>query len=510
MKYSKQFIVVILGILLSTVELSSQSPQTDSAINYWPTSTPEKQGFNSLELAKLFDNVKDNNIDLNSIIIIRNGHLILEAYLYPFQKNVIHDIASVTKSITSLATGIAIDKGYIKSVNEPVLGFFSDRSVAHLNENKKALTIEHLLTMTSALCRNFQEGEEQTVLMRQSGDCVQYFLDLPLVDTPGKKFVYSSLAPHILSTIITRTTGMNLLEFTQKNLFQPLGIKDVRWEAEQNGNTNGWGDLFIAPVDLAKIGYLVLNDGIWEGNRVISKEWIKRSSQPHVYEDSGTAYGYLWWLPLERLGLFEGRGRGGQRLIIWPQKNIIVILIGNGGYTLGDIGEYIARAFASDTSLPENPKAVKLLEQKINEASKAPASKPVTTLPALAKTLSGKEYFLETNSLGLLSFTMVNGTGKEDTIKMSYEGVHTVLPVGLDDVYRISNTSKYNLPAGAKGSWTSENTFCFTYNEPSNDRLLQFQIEFKSNLVELKVSERTGLFGEITIKGRMRQSQGKN
>jgi len=506
-------ITYLLGILLVSIACSQPLAET-SITDYWPDKTwrkssPEIQGINSEELVKLFDYVREKNINLNSIIIIRNGYLVLEAYIYPFERDIIHDIASVSKSITSLATGIAIDRGYIKDVNQPVFSFFKDRSVLNPDGIKNSLTIEHLLTMSSALCRNFSEGEAQTGYMRESKDGLQYMLDLPLVGKPGEKFVYSSIAPHFISAIISRTTGVNLLEFTRKNLFEPLAITNIQWPADRQGNTHGWGDLCINPLDLARIGYLVLNKGNWAGRQVVSKEWIDRSSQPHIYEDSGTAYGYLWWIPLGLPGLFEGRGRGGQRLIIWPQKNIVVVLIGNGEYTLGGIGDFLGRAIVSDEPLPENPQAQQQLEEKIVEAGTAPQPKPVAPLPALANQISGKEYILDANSLGINSFTLIFEQNHDPLIKLLvYDGmagklIPKEIPIGLDDVYRISNSSQYNLPAGAKGSWTSDNEFEFMYNEAANDRCFHFRIHFKDKFIELKATEDTGLFDAITIRGSM-------
>ncbi len=303
---------------------------------------------------------------------------------------------------------------------------------------------------------------------------------------------------------------MSLLEFAQKNLFEPLSITNIRWPADRQGNTYGWGDLCITPPDLAKIGYLVLNKGNWGGRQIISQEWIRQSAQAQIYEDSGTAYGYLWWIPLDTPGLFEGRGRGGQRLIIWPQKNMVVVLLGNGEYTLGGIGEFIQRAIAADGPLAENPKTFKLLKNKIREASTAPLPKPVAPLPALADKISGQEYFLDDNPLGLDSFSLVFEQDRDPIIKVSSinrltgKPIIKVIPLGLDDVYRISNTSPYDLPAGAKGFWTPENDFEFIYNEAANNRLLRFRLHFEEQSVELNVTEDTGLFDEIVLNGTKR------
>jgi CubicO group peptidase (beta-lactamase class C family) len=509
--------VLCLSIMLMyPADAGFYSSQHIDTSGYWPdqiwrTCSPEKQGLQSAELVKLFDYVTEKNIALNSIIIIRNGYMILEAYFYPYQKNVIHDVASVTKSITSLATGIVVDQGYIKNVDEKVLAYFKNRPVLNLDDNKNSLTVKHLLTMTSALCRDFGEGEAQTGQMRQSPDGIQYMLNLPVSEKPGEHFIYSSIAPHLLSAVISRATGMNLLEFSRKNLFEPLGITNIQWPADRQGNTYGWGDLCITPTDLAKIGYLVLNKGNWKGKQVVSREWIKQSAQPQIYEDEGTAYGYLWWIPLDTPGLFEGRGRGGQRLVIWPQKNMVVVLIGNGEYTLGGIGDFILRAIAADGPLPENLKTYKLLENKIKEAATAPSPKPIVPLPDLARKISGQEYFFDANPLGINSFSLVFEQDRDPIIKVSSidgmtgKSILKVIPIGLDDVYRISNTSQYDLPAGAKGFWTAENDFKFIYNEAANNRLLHFRLHFGEQSIDLIVTEGTGLFDEIILKGKMCQ-----
>ena len=156
-------ILVICLFLWPMFGLTTKSAITDTRYypsDTWRTSTPEAQGLDSTQLAKMFDFVIKNDIHIHSLLLIRNGYLVLEAYFYPNSKGVVHDVASVTKSITSILTGISIDKGFIKSVNQPVLDFFADRKIANLSEYKKNLTIEHLLTMRTGLCRNYARGEQ--------------------------------------------------------------------------------------------------------------------------------------------------------------------------------------------------------------------------------------------------------------------------------------------------------------------------------------------------------------
>ena len=500
-------------LLLLSVAIGSPEPLKPD--EYWPardwrTSSPERQGISSEELGKLMDQIKERGIEVDSIVVIRNGYVVLDATFYPFPKGSVHDIASVTKSITSLATGIAIDRHFIKDVREPVPGFFKDRSTLSSDGKKRNLTIENLLTMTSGLCRDIDEGEEQTGRMEQSGDGVQYMLDRPLVSEPGSDFVYCSLGPHLLSAILTRATGMNLQRFAEANLFAPLGIHGVLWDSDSQGNSHGWGDLFIRPMDLARIGYLMLREGRWDGKQVVSREWVRASSKARVFESGGTGYGYLWWVPKEPKNLYEGRGRGGQRLEIWPAKNLVVVLIGSGGYTLGGIGGSILGAIKSDGLLPDNPGAERLLEEKLEAASRAPLPAPVSALPAMATKVSGKNFLMEPNPLGMRSFTLVFSSDKEASLRLYVDqghpmGAHVgkVIPVGLDGVYRLANTSKNNLTAAARGSWVSDRDFVVAYKEASNNKNWRFNLHFDEDSARCTVTEATGLIDETTVRARM-------
>ncbi len=295
MKYLN-FIEITLFIIATALivagsnnnESSTYSPETNRR-----NSTPEEQGIDSEQLARTFDFIKEYNINIHSLLLIRNGYMVMEAYFYPNSKGIIHDVASVTKSITSILIGIAIDKGYIKSVHQPVLDFFDGRKIANLDDRKKRLTIEQLLTMQTGFCRDFPDGERQLDDMRQTNDWMQYMLDQPMLAEPGTEFTYCTCGTHLLSAIITQATGMNELEFAKKYLFEPLGIHYVIWPADPQGNNTGGFDLHLHAIDMAKIAYLLLNDGIWNGKQIVSKKWIQQSTTIHFTLDDGERYGYL-------------------------------------------------------------------------------------------------------------------------------------------------------------------------------------------------------------------------
>ncbi len=495
MKYLKfiEASIFIIAITLVITGTTNHSSATYFPTVEWRTSAPEQQGIDSEKLAKAFDFVKENDVNIHSLILIRNGYLVLEAYFYPNSKGIIHDVASVTKSITSILIGIAIDKGFIKSINQPVMDFFLGREIANFDARKEWLTIEHLLTMRTGFCRNFQDGERQLDEMRRTDDWVQFMLDQPMLVDPGTEYAYCTGGTHLLSAIITQATGMNELEFAQKYLFEPLGINDVIWPADPQGNNTGGFDLHLQSLDMAKIGYLLLNNGYWNGKQIVSKKWVEQSTEVHVTLDDGERYGYLWWSPDENPDLSEARGRGGQRIIFSNQKNVVVVFTGNG-FEPGGIGKVLAPSLISDEPLPENPGRFKLLKNKIEAVVKTPVPKPVSDLPTIAQEIAGITCFFGQNPLGLISFSLSFENDAEAKLILTEDDHYEENLVGLDGVYRFSNNSALGTPEALKGSWISDHEFELIYNEFANNHLWNFRFRFEKDKVLVRCVENTGLF----------------
>ncbi len=312
MKKISQTIIVLITFYLACICYGSNQEILKDLwpTQGWKTATPESQGLDSEELVKAFDFIRENDINIHSMMIIRNGYLVLDAYFYPYALGTVHDLASVTKSVTSALIGIAIDKGYIKNVHQPIVDFFPEYEVEYLDEYKKMLTLEHLLTMRSGFDCGFQPGEQELFEMFESDHWIQYTLNLPMTAEPGIQWAYCSPNIHLLSAIITKTTGMNALDFARKYLFEPLVFGEVIWPSDPHGINYGWGDLHITPHDMAKIGYLYLNNGVWEDKPLVSVEWIAKSKPNHVKFQDGGGYGYLWWDPGHTPGFYEAVGRG--------------------------------------------------------------------------------------------------------------------------------------------------------------------------------------------------------
>ncbi|MDJ0721519.1 MAG: serine hydrolase [Desulfobacterales bacterium] len=295
----------------------------------WPTAPPETQGMRSGVLAEMLAYIEERSLHIDSILIVRNGHLVLDAYFWPFKPGEKHIIYSCTKSVMSALIGIAVDKGYIQSVDQPVTDFFPDRSLARLDARKASMTLENLLTMTSGLdCRDSYLYRWQGLIeMRTSDDWAQYVLDLPMAATPGDQFEYCNGVSHLLSVIIHNATGMRTLAFARQHLFGPLGIQDVGWDTSPQGVDIGYGEMRLRPHDMARLGWLYLNRGRWADRQIVPEAWVTASTRGHVDATLFDRYGYQWWV--EDSGYYAAVGFKGQRIFVLPQKNMVAVFTGD-------------------------------------------------------------------------------------------------------------------------------------------------------------------------------------
>ena len=232
----------------------------------WPTSPPEEQGFDSAALAQVIEQIDEQGLPIDSIQATRNGVLILDAYFYPYLGETRHDIASVTKSVTSTLVGIAVDRGLL-SLDQGLLATFPDLAPPPSNDGKADIDLRDLLTMTSGLDCGLSPGEPELYETLASDHFVKYALGVPMAAPPGTQWAYCSPGSHLLSAMLAKASGTSTLDFAQKNLFGPLGITDVLWPEDPQGVQFGWGDLQLHPRDMARIGLLFANEGSWNGAR---------------------------------------------------------------------------------------------------------------------------------------------------------------------------------------------------------------------------------------------------
>ena len=371
---SSVFLLLVL-LISSCVNITKGTKQEERQI-FWESSTPEEQGMDSATLTEIFEHVEEQHKDIHSLLVIRNGYIVLEVYYHPYTWDRKHIINSCTKSFLSALAGIAIDEGYIHDGNSRVLGYFSEYDIANNDELKKRIEIEHLLTMTSGIDWPQYGRNNISDRMVRSNDWISFILDRPMAAEPGSQSNYSNGDTHLLSAIIQETTGKTALEFGWEHLFRPLGISDVRWDYDPQGINIGSATMYIIPRDMAKLGYLYLSDGMWEGETIIPSTWVDLSFQSHTkIETAGGAadYGYYWWIYPER-GLYEAWGGQGQRIGVFPDLNIVTVMTSDipddkpRSPFFSSIYDYITESAKSTNALPENPEALAELERWIEVA----------------------------------------------------------------------------------------------------------------------------------------------
>ena len=319
-------------------------------------------------LVATFDYIAEQDAEVHSVLIVRNGYLVTEAYFHPYRQSRKHFIRSCTKSFLSALVGIAIEEEYL-NLDDKVLDFFPDRDIANEDPRKRAMTVEHLLLMRSGLDwpeSSVSYGSADNVLwqMMDSQDWVQFVLDRPMATEPGATFNYSTGDPQLLAAVLEEATGMSTRKFARTHLFEPLGVSSDHWDwrSAPEGVAFGGGGLNITPRAMAKFGYLYLEGGAWNGRQIVPADWVEASvADPH--------YGYQWW----RLsnGGYAALGYGGQRIVVVPDLEIVVVITGEfSGTTSRYLADtFIVPAAKSSEPLPENPEGVALLEFRIDEVA---------------------------------------------------------------------------------------------------------------------------------------------
>ena len=302
----------------------------------WSLAAPADVGMDAAVLNQAVSRLPAAEVHLlSSMIIMRNGKPVLEQYWGGYNKDTLHDMRSATKSITSLMAGIAIDKGMLGGVDEPI-----DKHLGAAYPGAsglgQAIALKHLLTMSSGLACNDRSmsspGNEE--LMYKQTDWVRHFVNLPVVTSAGKVTHYCTGGVVAIGRIVAEASKLKIPDFSARYLFNPIGIHSVRWAAFDNlQQTDTGGHLYMRPRDMAKIGQLVLQGGKWNGVQVVSAEWIAQSTSMHTTMDRTERYGYLWWLRTFNVGsksyqAHYATGNGGQYIIVIPELAIVAAFTG--------------------------------------------------------------------------------------------------------------------------------------------------------------------------------------
>ena len=308
---------------------------------YWPTkdwkvSTAKDVGMNYLKLNEIDSYIRAKRCSrLYSVLVVKNGHIVLEKYYNGFNSSKKNVIMSIIKSIMSILIGIACDQGLIRSLDDRFSSYFPEYFKSDTDPVKRQITIQNILTMTSGLYWVSGVHNNQPLARRiaMSKDWVESILNLPQKDKPGTQFQYKEIEFILLSALIAKISGMNAYEFAKKHLLDPLGVESPPWKINCKNIAHNYvwiGDqaednLKLSARDLTKIGYLYLNNGQWEERTIVSREYIQASLLPNTSENF-TSYGFMWWL---ENGNFKASGWGGQTVAVLPAYDLIVVIQGN-------------------------------------------------------------------------------------------------------------------------------------------------------------------------------------
>jgi CubicO group peptidase (beta-lactamase class C family) len=515
----------------------------------WPVSTPEEQGMDSAFLAHLIETVGTYKQD--SLTIIRHGKIVADTYYAPYIAGVSHDLRSVTKSVVGTLIGITIQHDVLDSIDHPVLDLFADRNISNVDDNKRAMTVQNLLDMTSGIkwVERALTPDETIVRMFASPDRTGFVLNQPMAGTPGATFNYNGGNAYLLSALITKKTGQNAFDFAKKELFEPLGIKSAKWgSVDAQGVIDGQAGLFLSPYDMARIGYLYLHNGMWEGRQIIPSSWVDRAKAGPVKATSGFRYGNLWWSDPEK-GAYMARGRYSQLILVIPKLDVVAVMTGirRDRDPTSALVDDISYAVKSDGPLPADPTATALLTNAIRQAATekpandlyltseliddiSNAGEPYERLPAdpfakalrtdairqaatekpsavgatseQAKAVSGKAYEFADNVLHLRAFTLNFLDSDSSWVRTTSTG-HADHPtdriavlVGLDGMYRRSPPAPYGINA-ARGRWINEHTFAIERRILGHGETETWALTFYGDKVTVNFENTDGFKAEL-------------
>lgn len=328
-------ILIITGQVLVAQSSYRYNPP-ENLNDGWPTNDLRTILKDTSLLYKMFNQLPDGDHDLRSTLVIQKGELLLEKYLKGASANSQQDMRSATKSVRSLLIGIAVDKGFINSIDDPINKYLGDLAPKkNLDPQKSQITIRHLLTMSPGWDCNDrdQKSQGQEDRIYRKNNWLQYALDLPMKNLPGEVTNYCSIGTVMLMEVLSRATKMSVDIFAATYLFEPLGISNYRWDHTSNKKVNAAAKrLYMTPRDMAKIGQLVLQEGQWNDQQIVSKDWIALSTKQHTQID-GSGYGFLWWMtafPNKNSAIqgFAASGNGGQYIVIFPSKELVFVFTG--------------------------------------------------------------------------------------------------------------------------------------------------------------------------------------
>ncbi|MFC3053206.1 serine hydrolase domain-containing protein [Kordiimonas pumila] len=383
---------ILGGCASKTGALSAMQP----AIMHAPDdglsrATPESQGISSDSILAFLNDVEQQGLELHSFMLMRNSHVVAEGWWWPYNPSRIHMTHSATKSMTAVAVGLALAEKRF-SLDDTVVSFFPEYVPADASDYMKQMTVRDLLVMKTGHAVETSGSKWRPI----NTSWVAEFFKIPVVYKPGTKFKYTSAATYMLSAIVSKTTGQSAEEYLVPRFFDPLQITQWEWDTSPGGISTGANGLSLQTSGLLKLGAVHAQNGMWNGNQILPKSWVKAATRRHSVGEDEYGYGYQWWMGPKNayyaLGLFT------QLSIVFPEHNATLAIfsaIDGSSKLKPTIWKHFPAAFVTGTTQWPDGSA-KPLQHKIASLRVLPELKP-TTPAKIENTISGKRYKFQNN-----------------------------------------------------------------------------------------------------------------
>jgi len=470
-----------------------------------PRSTPEAEGVSSEELLTFLDSAANGRHEFHSIMILRHGKVIAEGWWNPYSPELRHTLYSVSKSFTSTAVGFAVTEKLL-SVDDKVVSFFPDQLPDTVSPFLADMTVKDLLTMTAG-----QNPDPSNEITSSGSNWVPAFLSLPVVNDPGSKFLYNSMATFMLSAIVQKVTGEKVADYLQPRLFGPLGIEGMDWESGPEGiNAGGWG-LRVKTEDMAKFGQLYLQKGSWNGREIIPAAWIEEATSskidqapdatPETRAGNDWVQGYCYQFWRSRNNSYRADGAFGQYIMVIPEKDAVVAITSESPDMqdiMNMVWDRILPAMKEE-ALPENRSAAEELKTRL--ASLALPVPAKTEDSPIAGTIRNKRFLLEENNLKLKYLTL-DFAGEACSLSLGNGETVRTIPFGRGEwitsstemggpgILRKPGASPANLVAGAC-TWEDDSTFVLTLRYIESPHHLKITCSFGGDTAVVKIRQST-------------------
>ena len=436
-------------------------------MNLLPRSTPEAQGASSAGIRAAIEAL-DALGGIHGVLVLRGGSVIAETWWQPYEPQHQQLLFSVSKSVTSTAVGLAIADGLF-DLDSRVIDILAEDAPADPDENLAALTVRHLLTMTTGHAAELMES-----LDRSEGSWVRTMLAEPVQHAPGSVFLYNTGATYLLSAIVQKTTGQTLTQYLEPRLFAPLGITGARWESSPEGIDVGGFGLRILLEDVALFGQLYLQHGQWNGAQLVPAEWIAEATGfrvPSVGEvvHWTSGYGYQFWQ--NRDGSYRADGAFGQYCIVLDELDAVIALtagVTDTGMVLDAVFDSLVPALSAGVAAAEIPSTLH------------------TPPPTASARAYSQQYYFPTNPLRIATAGIVDSV-------LTIDG--SSIPFGSGEwatggSYRIEDVLE---PVAASGGWVDDVHFVIELRAIETPYVLTISIELDGDTVDLRIAQNVAL-----------------